>query len=247
MVPTSVRRRRSTTRPAIAAVLATALLVTACTTQETVRSAPPGEGEVANERVVAGSLHARSGAFVIVRGAASRVVVRLAEIPGLLYRISTPADSGLAPQVTGGEGRVRLGLRPTGDDGPDTVTILLNRRVRWDIRLPSGAGEQRLDLTGGRVARVDLGSSGLVDVSLPRPVGTVVVRLTGGIGDATFAGSGPMRFALRDGARTVRTPWVAADGLPPGTVLVQPGWLDTPDRYAVYAGTGLDRLTVAGP
>lgn len=194
---------------------------------------------------MAGSLHGRSGAYLVVRDAASRVEVRLAEIPGLLYRISTPADSGLAPRVTGGAGMVRLGLSPTGDAGPDIVTILLNRRVRWDIRLPSGAGEQRLDLADGDLARIDLGSSGLVDLTLPRPVGTVPVRLTGGVGDANFTGFGPMRFVLREGAGPIRTPWVSAGGAPPHTVLRQPGWATTPDRYVVYARSGLGRLTVS--
>jgi hypothetical protein len=75
-------------------------------------------------------------------------------------------------------------------------------------------------------------------------VGTVPVRLTGGVGDAVFTGYGPLRFALPAGAGTIRTPWVAAAGSPPGTVLVQPGWAGTPDRYAVHARTGLGRLTV---
>lgn len=219
-------------------MLVTTLLAGGCTPAAT---APRGAPE---ERVVTGSLHGRSGAHLIVRGAASRVEVRLAEIPGLLYRISTPADAGLAPRVTGTAGMVRLALRPTGGSGPKTVLIQLSRRVRWDIRLPSGAGEQRLDLAGGRVTRIDLGSSGLVEVTLPRPVGTVDVRLTGGVGDAVFTGYGPMRFSLREGARMIRTPWVAAGESPPGTILVQPGWAGTPDRYAVYARTGLDRLTV---
>jgi hypothetical protein len=244
MVPLSLSRRRSTTRAVTAAVLVAALLLTACTPAATEQSGPPDVSGPADERVVAGSLHGRSGAYLVVRGAASRVDVRLAEIPGLLYRISTPADSGLAPRVTGGDGMVRLGLRPTGDDGPDLVTILLSRRVRWDIRLPSGGGEQRLDLSDGKVARVDLGSSGLVDVTLPRPVGTVPVRLTGGVGDVTFTGYGPMLFSLRGGSGPVRTPWVTAGRAPPKTVLRQPGWLTTPDRYAVYARTGLGSLTV---
>jgi hypothetical protein len=248
MVPTSLSRRHSTKRALTAAALVTALLVTACTAPATVQSGPPDAGRPADGRVLAGSLHGRSGAYLIVRGAASRVEVRLAEIPGLLYRISTPADSGLAPRVTGGDGMVRLGLLPTGGAGPDTVTILLSRRVRWDIRLPSGAGEQRLDLADGKVARIDLGSSGLVDVTLPRPVGTVDVRLTGGVGDAVFTGYGPMRFALGQGARAIRTPWVAANGSPPGSVVVQPGWIAAADRYAVHARAGIDRLTViAGP
>ncbi|HET6533905.1 MAG TPA: hypothetical protein VFH03_25250, partial [Actinoplanes sp.] len=111
--------------------------------------------------MVAGSLHGRTGAYLLVRDAASRVEVRLADLPGLLYRISTPAGSGLAPRVTGPTGRIRVGLQSTGEDGPDIVTILLNRSVRWDIRLPAGAGEQRLYLAEGSVTRLDLGSSGL--------------------------------------------------------------------------------------
>jgi hypothetical protein len=244
MVPTTMSRNRSTTRAALAALLLTALLVTGCTPATTVQSGPPDAGDRTTERVVAGSLHARTGAYLTVRGAASRVEVRLADLPGLLYRISTPIDSALAPRVTGGVGRVRLGLAPTGDGGPATVRILLNRHVRWDIRMPSGAGEQHLDLTGGSVARIDLGTSGLVDVALPRPVGTVPVRLTGGVGDAVFTGPGPMRLSLRKGARFVRTPWAGANGSPPGTVLEQPGWAAASNRYTVFAGTGLNRLTV---
>lgn len=227
-------------RAATVAVLVTTMLVTACTPAATEQHGPPE----ATERVVAGALHGRTGARLIVHGAASRVEVRLAEIPGLLYRISTPIGSGLAPRVTGGAGLVRLALRRSGDAGPDTVVILLNRRVRWDIRLPSGAGEQRLDLADGTVARLDLGSSGLVEVVLPRPVGTVPVRLTGGVGDVWFTGYGPMRFSLPDGARQIRTPWVVAGGAPPDTVLRQPGWTSTPDRYAISARSGLGRLTV---
>ena len=45
--------------------------------------------------------HGRTTAHLRLGDAASRVEVRLARLPGLLYRISTPADSGLAPRVTG--------------------------------------------------------------------------------------------------------------------------------------------------
>ena len=194
--------------------------------------------------MVAGSLHGRTGAYLLVRDAASRVEIRLARLPGLLYRISTPADSGLAPRVTGGGGRLRLGLRPTGDDGPDTVTILLNRAVRWDIRLPAGAGEQRLDLAGGVVARVDLGASGLIDVRLPPPDGTVPVSLTGGAASATLTGPGPVRITLREGAGEVVTPWTANNGTPAGAILTAPGWQATTDRYVLDARAGVGTLTI---
>src|SRR5688572_3819041 len=160
MVPTAQRHRRSTNGTRWLSSLFAALIVVlsgaGCGPETTLgaRQMPAGDGP--QEHVLAGALHGRTGAFLIVRDAASRVEVRLADLPGLLYRISTPADSGLAPWVTGTQGRVRIVLRPTGADGPDTVTILLNRAVRWDIRLPAGAGEQRLDLAAGRVTRIDL-------------------------------------------------------------------------------------------
>jgi hypothetical protein len=141
---------------------------------------------------------------------------------------------------------VRLRFAPTGADGPDTVTILLNRGVRWDIRLPAGAGEQRLNLAGGRVTRVDVGSSGMVDLRLPAPVGTVPVTFTGGVGSIVVAGprAVPMRIRLRGGAGAVATPWTSNNGTPAGAVLASPGWAGARDRYAIHARAGLGTLTV---
>jgi hypothetical protein len=252
MVPYALSRCRSTLRPATASVLVATLALTGCTPPDAERSPvqpvvePAPSATEAVERVLAGSLHGRTGAYLVVRDAASRVEVRLADLPGLLYRVSTPADSGLAPRVTGTPGRVRLGLRSTGADGPDIVTILLNREVRWDIRLPAGAGEQRLDLAEGRVTRIDLGASGLVDLRLPNPSGTVPVTFTGGIGSVEIAGppAAPMRFRLREGAGAVVTPWTANNGAPAGAVLVAPGWSASSNRYTVYARAGLGTLTL---
>jgi hypothetical protein len=122
MVPTAVRHPRSIWRSSTAFSLVTALALTACTGPEREEQQPPVTVSPGpDERVLAGSLHGRTGAYLTMREAASRIEVRLAELPGLLYRISTPAGSGLAPHVTGPSGRVRLGLRATGDDGPDSA------------------------------------------------------------------------------------------------------------------------------
>jgi hypothetical protein len=239
MVRSTSRRHRLV---AAFALLAPVVL-TAC---EPSTTAVPDTGQNATERVVAGSLHSRSGAYLTVGDAASRVDVRLAALPGLLYRISTPAGSGLAPRVTGADGRVRLRLRATGDDGPDTVTILLNRAVRWDIRLPAGAGEQWLDLSAGSVARLDLGSAGLLTVDLPRPFGTVPVTLRGAAGSVSVSAPprAPVRLRLLGGAGSVRTPWVRTDGVPAGAVLADPRWRGTGDRYMFSALGGVSTVTV---
>ena len=211
------------------------------------RQMPAADGP--QEHVLAGALHGRTGAFLIVRDSASRVEVRLADLPGLLYRVSTPADSGLAPAVTGGHGRVRLGLRPTGGDGPDTVAILLNRTVRWDIRLPAGAGEQHLDLAAGRLSRLELGAgTGLVSLRLPPPRGTVPIIVAGGVGEVAVAipPGTPLRLHLRGGAGLVAVPWAGRTRAPTNTVLAPATWPKAPNRYKMNVGTEVGSVTVWG-
>jgi hypothetical protein len=206
-------------------------------------------GDEPQRHVLAGALHGRTGAYLIVRDAASRVDVRLTELPGLLYRVSTPADSGLAPAVTGTHGRVSLGLRPTGADGPDTVEILLNRAVRWHLRLPAGAGEQHLDLAAGRLDRLELGSgTGLVSMRLPPPRGTVPIVVAGGVGEvavATPPGT-PLRLHLRGGAGLVAVPWTGRSRADPGMSLSSAGWRAAPDRYEMTVATEVGSVTVWG-
>ena len=195
---------------------------------------------------MAGELRGRTGAFLTVSDAASRVEVVFASLPGQLYRISTPADSGLAPSVSGRPGRVRAGLRPAPGDGPDEVRIVLNRTVRWDIRLPAGAGEQQLNLTGGRISRVDLGAAGLAELRLPTPTGTVPISFSHGVGSVVLVTPQdiPVRIQLDGGAGPVDTPWAVQPGAAPGTVLAAPAWRTTADRYAVHARSALESLTL---
>ncbi len=211
------------------------------------RQAPAQDGP--QDHVLAGALHGRTAGFLIVRDAASKVEVRLTDLPGLLYRITTPADSGLAPAVTGTGGRIRLGLRPTGGDGPDTVEILLNQAVRWDIRLPAGAGEQHLDLSAGRLSRVELGSgTGLVSMRLPPPRGTIPITLAGGVGEVAVAipPGTPLRLNLHGGAGLVAVPWADRTRAETATVTATPGWPAAPNRYTMTVSTEVGSVTVWG-
>ena len=201
-------------------------------------------------RRLEGSLNGRTGAVLTLSSAAAAVDLRLTDLPGLLYRISTPAGSGLAPRVTGVNGMIRLRLAPTGEDGPDRVTILLNRRVRWHLRLAAGAGEQHLDLSRGRVGAVVLGAgTGLVRLRLPRPRGTVPIRLSGAVGSAqliTPAGV-PVAVRLARGAAAVHLPWLVRAQVQAGASLRPPGWSVADDRYLLDARGDVGGLTVTAP
>ncbi len=251
MVPTAQRDRHPTSGTRLVLSLVAALIVmlsgAGCgpVTRLGARQMPGGDGP--QEHVLAGALHGRRDAFLIVRDSASRVDVRLADLPGLLYRISTPADSGLTPAVTGAPGRVRLGLRPTGAEGPDTVEILLNRAVRWDIRLPAGAGEQHLDLAAGRLGRLELGAgTGLVSMRLPPPQGTVPIIVAGGVGEVALATppGTPLRLHLRGGAGLVAVPWADRTQAPAGAVIATENWLKAPNRYKVNIATEVGSVTI---
>jgi hypothetical protein len=231
-----LRRCGSTFRTIVALSLVSVLL--GCAPRITAR---PAEGQP--EHVAAGPLLGRTGAYLTVEDAASRVQVTMATLPGLLYRISTPGDSGLEPHVTSENGVIRARLLATGADGPDDVRIVLNRDVRWSIALPAGAGEQELDLRRGRVTRVDLGASGLVELRLPAPTGTVPITLGGAVGSVVLSGA-PLRLELDRGAGHATLPWTSAEMIDPGVVVQTPGWIRTTDRYAIKAHGGVGALTV---
>ncbi|GAA0511927.1 hypothetical protein Ade02nite_44380 [Paractinoplanes deccanensis] len=205
----------------------------------TIASQAPG-------RVAVGALQGRTQATLTVVDAASRVQVIMASLPGMLYRISTPPGAGLEPHVAVAGPSIRAELRPTGTDGPHEVRIVLNRDVRWGIRLPEGAGEQQLDLVRGRITRVELGASGLVELRLPRPVGTVPVTLRGAVGtlSVTAPQDTPLRVGLDRGAGSATTPWTVAEALPAGTYLGPAIWTTARHRYALRAREGIGFLTV---
>jgi hypothetical protein len=195
--------------------------------------------------VIVAPLLGRSGAYLTVRDAASRVQVSLTTLPGLLYRITTPAGSGLSPIGTVHDGQAEIRFRPTGEDGPDDVRVVLNRDVRWDLRLPAGAGEGNLDLAAGRITGLEVGGTGLIEAALPDPAGTVPVTFAGGVGSAIVtAPAAPLRFGLVQGAGAVVTPWTVRAGVPTGTLLTEPGWTTATRRYAISFRGGLGNLTV---
>ncbi|MDR6326237.1 hypothetical protein [Actinoplanes couchii] len=195
---------------------------------------------------MAGPLLDRTGAWLTLGDAASLVRVRFAALPDLLYRISTAPDAGVAPVVSRDGGRVVVRLRATGDVGLDEVRIVLNQDVRWDIRLPAGAGEQQINLRDGRVRRIILGSAGLSRVWLPEPDGTVPLVFTGGVGTAVLSvrNGAPFRIRFDAGAGSVDTPWTANNGTAAGTVLREPAFTWSHDRYRIRAEGGVGELII---
>ncbi len=213
MVPHALSQRRSSSRPVAVFGLITALLTGGCGHRPAVYD--ESAYAFSPDHVAEGALHGRTRAVFTVADAASRIQMRMGDLPGLLYRVSTPGGSGLAPQVSGPSGRPRLMLRPTGDGGPDVVTVVLNRTVRWTLATPKGGGEQLFDLRSGRLTGAVLGAAGRVDLMLPPPHGRVPITLAGPVGSLTIIA-------------------------PKGTLNAKKGW----KRYVVTARKGITTYSV---
>ncbi|MFI6783399.1 hypothetical protein [Micromonospora sp. NPDC050276] len=126
-----------------------------------------GAGAAAAQVLTAPLAGRQQGTFVLADGLSS-FELRVAELGGDLYRISTPAGSAVSgrPAVRGET--VRLDLVESGTRGPRTVRVLLNERVAWRLHLVGGVSSQVMDLRRARLLAVELaGGSSRTEILLP--------------------------------------------------------------------------------
>jgi hypothetical protein len=224
-------------------VLALVAVIALSVVAEVLDSGDDGRGD----RVVTGPHAGRTEATVELLSGVTAVTVRAVDLGGPLYRVRTPADGRHVPQVTDRDGLVQVQLSETGRAGPSTVEIQLSTATRWHVRLVGGATRQTVDLSAGRVAEVEfVGGATSVDLTLPRPAGTVPVRMVSGV--ATWAvhlpGGVPAQVFVGSGAGTVTLDGATRTGVAAGTTVTGDGWAGATDRYEVTASGGMSTFTL---
>lgn len=181
--------------------------------------------------------------FDLVDGA-KNVTLRAVDLGDDLYRISTPEGSDVVPRAEDQGGRIRLHL----GGGAESVDVALNAAVLWDLRMTGGAELSTIDLSAGRVGGVDLtGGASRIDLTLPRPDGTLSVRMSGGVNlfDVRTAGQVPVRVRVGKGAGRVTLDGRSHSGVAAGQTFTPQHWGETVDRVDVDAIAGMSALTVA--
>ncbi|MBO0744854.1 MAG: MarR family transcriptional regulator [Candidatus Dormibacteraeota bacterium] len=139
--------------------------------------------------------------------------------------------------------RQRRLARYFGWAGPGVIR--LNDAVVWDLALRGGSYRLKLDLKALRLSGLALrGGYGLA-ATLPPPVGTVPVRVSGGVTDITLERPRgvPIRVAVRGGGHRLAIDDLrlsAADQ----TGWQTPGYEDSRDRYDIAFTGGTSKLTI---
>jgi hypothetical protein len=221
------------------------VLLAACTAlvvRTVSRSSPPTLPHVAS---LAADGHSDATLQVITGTPTLTIGVADLGVTGTLLRVSTPAASP-APQLRteGGTGNPVVSLSAAD---ASAVTVTLNAAVSWQLDLASGTTTTVVDLVGGRVAGIAVTKgSGVIDLTLPRPDGSVTVRLAAGASrlQLSLPGGVPARVSAAAGAGEVSLEGHDHVGVAAGSVFTTPAWAPGAAGYDVDATAGAAHITV---
>jgi len=197
-------------------------------------------------RTATAPLDGRTTASFEMVAASNQVTVKTQDLGENLYKITTADDSGMVPSPAVSADRVQLHLTPKGEGTSGDVTIILSTKVRWALRFSGGSDEQVIDMTGGKVSGVSLvGGARRVELTLPKPSGTVPVQVTGALEELSVSSpaDAPVRVKVEAGAKTVAAGTRTLRDVVPGSTLTPKDW-QVKDRYDVAAKSWVTLLSV---
>jgi hypothetical protein len=177
--------------------------------------------------------------------------VSMGRLGGTLLRVSTPDGAPVRPVLSGSQLIVLSLVGATGASARGSgyvVKVELNSAVTWSLDLAGGTQRTQVDLRGGKVAGVAvMAGSAVLDVSLPRPPGTLPFLLAGGVSQfrLSLPGGVPVQVTVGGGASSVSVDDQKLTGIAGGTVLTPPGWASATSRFDIDAISGFSQLTVS--
>ena len=205
----------------------------------------------APSHVVSMSTAGRTSAALEVTAGTRVLKVSVGKLGGTLLRVSTPDDAPVRPVLSGSR-LIVLSLTGAaaapGQGSGYAVKVVLNSAVTWSLDLAGGTQRTEADLRGGKVGGIAVtAGSDILDVSLPKPAGTLPFLLAGGASQflLSLPGGVPAQVTVGGGASFVSVDDQNLIGVAGGTVLTQPGWATATSRFDIDATSGFSRLTVS--
>lgn len=197
----------------------------------------------------------RTSASLKVASGTRVLEISVARLGGTLLRASTPDGAPVRPVLSGSDlivlslaGSPRSQGSGSAQGSGYAVQVVLNSAVTWSLDLAGGTEFSRVNLRGGKVGGIAVtAGSDVLDVSLPRPAGTLPFLLAGGASQflLSLPGGVPAQVTVGGGASSVSVDDQDLTGVAGGTVLTPPGWATATSRFAIDATSGFSRLTVS--
>jgi hypothetical protein len=188
---------------------------------------------------------------------AAKVTVRAGSIGGDLYRATfeSPSDERPAVNLDSASGTLhvdlpgRSGFHWGTQNDHRSIDLTLNDQLPWVVGLSSGASQTSLDLSGLKVASVTVESgASSVDMTLPKPAGTVPVHVSGGAMHLTIqrpTGT-PIRVSASGGATSLDVDGQHFGGLfGANQDFSSPDYSSATDRYDISIESGASSVGIS--
>jgi hypothetical protein len=203
----------------------------------------------ARSHVLAGGSAHRSAATLDVVSGTTSVEVTAGTRSGLLYRVRTPAGSGVRPLATLDDGTLRVGQAADGTHaGVPVIDIQLARGVRWTINLDGGATTETVNMKKGTLTSLSFGAGvATASVQLPVPIGTLTLTLAGGATQLLVVApaGAPAEVKVVGGASQVGFDGTSHTGVAGGSVFADPAWAGAENRYVINLVAGVSEFQLS--
>jgi hypothetical protein len=200
------------------------------------------EPETPGSHTIATALGKRTkGELELATGAAT-VTVSGADLGEDMFQVSTPESGDAIPLATIRGDRTTVTLASNRGEEASAVDIRLNSRVPWRLVFTGGAKTQTVDFSKGRLASLEMaGGATRLELTLPKPAGTVPIRLRGGLEELlVHAPQGvPTRVKVTKGATNVTLDRLNRTKVAPDTTFTPNGWAQAKTRYDIDAAEGI--------
>jgi hypothetical protein len=160
----------------------------------------------------------------------------------------TAAAGATVPQLhlTNGSGTAGALASLSVQHAP-AITVILNSAVSWQLDLAGGTTHTLADLRTGQVTGIAVTKgSDIIDLRMPKPDGSVLVRLAAGASQFLLSAPSGVQARITAGAGAGHISLDGLDhvGVPAGTVFTTPGWTLGAAGFDVDATAGAARITV---
>jgi Domain of unknown function (DUF5668) len=188
---------------------------------------------------------------------AAQIAVRGGSTGGDLYRATFQSPADEKPDVTLDTATGDLNVNLPGRSGfhwgtendHRSVDLILDDQLPWVIGLKTGASQTTLDLSTLKVSSVTVESgASSVNMTLPKPTGTVPISVSGGAMHLTIqrpAGT-PIRVTSSGGASSVDVDGQHFGGLfHSGQNFLSPDYSSATDRYDITIESGASSIQIS--